>query len=209
MGLAREKAQKRRYEEQYEPKWDEGFLKNTVSQKPLAYKGFTPCHRTNGAREFDVRRYGGEAHRCRGALPLPVGVRGKTLADGLPFWRQAKDVSFGAYPAASLKEAWLRRDKTKELPANDIDPGTLKNALKKEAEAAAREQARTFACDRGMVRHAAGHLRRSQYQYHEESLVYSLRSIGDRPNNGLAPSNFQKAARLVEGSVHAVRALIL
>lgn len=56
-----------------------------------------------------------------------------------------KTLSFGAYPAVSLKEARRKRDKAKELLANDIDPGAQKKAAKEEAEAAAREQALTFA----------------------------------------------------------------
>ena len=56
-----------------------------------------------------------------------------------------KTLSFGAYPAVSLKDARRKRDRAKELLANDIDPGAQKKAAKEEAEAAAREQALTFA----------------------------------------------------------------
>ena len=73
-------------------------------------------------------------------------------ASGGKLWRmdyryagKRKTLSFGAYPAVSLKDARRKRDKAKELLANDIDPGAQKKAAKEEAEAAAREQALTFA----------------------------------------------------------------
>ena len=72
-------------------------------------------------------------------------------ASGGKLWRmdyryagKRKTLSFGAYPAVSLKDARRKRDKAKELLANDIDPGAQKKAAKEEAEAAAREQALTF-----------------------------------------------------------------
>ena len=40
-----------------------------------------------------------------------------------------------------MREARRKRDKAKELLANDIDPGAQKKAAGEEAEAAAREQA--------------------------------------------------------------------
>ncbi len=56
-----------------------------------------------------------------------------------------KTLSFGAYPAVSLKDARRKRDKAKEQLADNIDPIAQKKAAKEEAEAAAREQVLTFA----------------------------------------------------------------
>ena len=47
-----------------------------------------------------------------------------------------KTLSFGAYPAVSLKDARRKRDKAKEQLADDIDPIAQKKAAKEEAEAA-------------------------------------------------------------------------
>lgn len=73
-------------------------------------------------------------------------------ASGGKLWRmdyryagKRKTFSFGAYPAVSLKDARRKRDKAKELLAKGFDPGAQKKAAKEEAEAAAREQALTFA----------------------------------------------------------------
>ena len=51
-------------------------------------------------------------------------------ASGARLWRmdyrfggKRKTLSFGAYPAVSLKEARRKRDKAKELLASEIDPG--------------------------------------------------------------------------------------
>ena len=69
-------------------------------------------------------------------------------ASGGKLWRmdyryagKRKTLSFGAYPAVSLKDARRKRDRAKELLTNDIDPGAQKKAAKEEAEVAAREQA--------------------------------------------------------------------
>ena len=72
-------------------------------------------------------------------------------ASGGKLWRmdyrfgsKRKTLSFGSYPAVSLKEARRMRDKAKELLAHDIDPAAQKKAAKEEVEAAASEQALTF-----------------------------------------------------------------
>jgi integrase len=46
------------------------------------------------------------------------------------FEGKQKLLSFGAYPAVSLKDARERRDEAKKLLANDADPGALKKAQK-------------------------------------------------------------------------------
>ncbi|MDE7241623.1 MAG: Arm DNA-binding domain-containing protein [Desulfovibrio sp.] len=70
---------------------------------------------------------------------------GKLWRRDYRFGGKRKTLCFGAYPAVSLKEARRKRDKARELLANDIDPGARTKAAKEEAEAAAREQALTFA----------------------------------------------------------------
>ena len=68
-----------------------------------------------------------------GGLYLHVTVTGSKL------WRMAyrfegkqKLLSFGAYPAVSLKDARHRRDDAKELLAKGIDPGEEKKQAREE-----------------------------------------------------------------------------
>lgn len=55
-----------------------------------------------------------------------------------------KTLSFGAYPAISLKEARRRRDEAKEKIAKNIDPGQEKKTAKVVEAAQKKEQAATF-----------------------------------------------------------------
>lgn len=66
-----------------------------------------------------------------------------------------KTLSFGAYPAVSLKDARRKRDKAKEQLADDIDPIAQKKAAKEEAEAAAniKKNSGSFPCSmNGLVK---------------------------------------------------------
>nr|WP_172414412.1 integrase arm-type DNA-binding domain-containing protein [Candidatus Desulfovibrio trichonymphae] len=56
--------------------------------------------------------------------------RRKTLAAGVPLNGKQKLLSFGAYPAVSLKDARAQRDEAKELLAKGIDPGEEKKERK-------------------------------------------------------------------------------
>lgn len=71
---------------------------------------------------------------------------------GGKLWRLAyrfngkqKLLSFGAYPAVSLKDARARRDEAKELLAKDIDPGEEKKERKAAQAAKEKEERETFA----------------------------------------------------------------
>lgn len=72
-------------------------------------------------------------------------------ATGSKLWRLAyrfegkqKLLSFGAYPAVSLKDARHRRDDAKELLAKGIDPGEEKKQAREEKLAKEREERDTF-----------------------------------------------------------------
>ena len=72
-------------------------------------------------------------------------------ATGSKLWRLAyrfegkqKLLSFGAYPAVSLKDARHRRDEAKELLARGIDPGEEKKQAREEKLAKEREERDTF-----------------------------------------------------------------
>ena len=80
-----------------------------------------------------------------GGLYLHVTATGGTL------WRMAyrfagkqKTLSFGAYPAVSLKEARKRREDSKEVLSRGIDPSEQKKEEKATARATEREQSLTF-----------------------------------------------------------------
>lgn len=135
-------------------------------------------------------------------------------ASGGKLWRmdyryagKRKTLSFGAYPAVSLKDARRKRDKAKELLANDIDPGAQKKAAKEEAEAAAREQALTFAVvaqewfATKQDSYAAANIKKKQW------LISLLNErIGDKPISKLVPTDILGAIRPVEAAGHSVTA---
>lgn len=80
-----------------------------------------------------------------GGLYLHIAPTGGKL------WRMAyrfngkqKTLSFGAYPAVSLKDARKLRDEAKELLAKGIDPMEHKREVKAEAIAVEKEQSETF-----------------------------------------------------------------
>ena len=123
------------------------------------------------------------------------------------FGGKRKALSFGAYPAVSLKEARRKRDKAKELLASDIDPGAQEKAAKEEAVAAAREQALTF----GVVAqewfvtkkdsYAATNIKKKLW------LMNALNEkIGEKPISKLTPSDILAAFRPVEAAGHSVTA---
>lgn len=60
------------------------------------------------------------------------------------FSGKQKTLSFGAYPAVSLKDARKLRDEAKELLAKGIDPMEHKREVKAEAIAAEKEQSENF-----------------------------------------------------------------
>ena len=68
-------------------------------------------------------------------------------ATGSKLWRLAyrfegkqKLLSFGAYPAVSLKDARHRRDEAKELLAKGLDPGAEKKQAREAVRAKEREE---------------------------------------------------------------------
>lgn len=118
-----------------------------------------------------------------------------------------KTLSFGAYPAISLKDARRKRDKAKELLASDIDLGAQKKAAKEEAEAAVREQALTFAVvaqewfETKKDVYAASNIKKKQW------LIDLLNEhIGNKPITTLVPADVLGAIRPIEAAGHSVTA---
>ena len=118
-----------------------------------------------------------------------------------------KTLSLGAYPAVSLKDARRKRDKAKELLANDIDPGAQKKAIKEAAKAAELEQSLTFAvvADEWFATrqdsYAATNIKKKRW------LISLLNEyIGEKPITKLTPGDILSAIRPVEAAGHSVTA---
>ena len=109
---------------------------------PLSAKDFS--HATERHHAQDLKSDGTPAKLADSEGVYLSASGGKLWRMNYRYAGKRKTLSFGAYPAFSLKEACRKRGKAKELLANDIDPGVQKKAAKEEAEAAAREQALTF-----------------------------------------------------------------
>ena len=135
----------------------------------------------------------------------PTG--GKLWRMDYRFAGKRKTLSFGAYPAVSLKDARGKRDNAKELLAKDIDPGAHKKAVKAEAEAIAKEQALTFAVvaqewfETKKDVYAASNVKKKQW-------IISLLNerIGNKPITTLVPADIIGAIRPVEAAGHSVTA---
>ena len=174
---------------------------------PLSAKDFS--HATERHHAQDLKSDGTPAK-----LADSEGLYLYLSASGGKLWRmdyryagKRKTLSFGAYPAVSLKDARRKRDKAKELLANDIDPGAQKKAAKEEAEAAAREQALTFAVvaqewfATKQDSYAAANIKKKQW------LISLLNErIGEKPISKLVPTDILGAIRPVEAAGHSVTA---
>ena len=72
-----------------------------------------------------------QKHADGGGLYLYISATGgKLWRMDYRFAGKRKTLSFGAYPAVSLKDARVKREETKEQLAKGIDPGAHKQAVK-------------------------------------------------------------------------------
>lgn len=72
----------------------------------------------------------GDKHSDGGGLYLHIKESGKYWRMAYRFGGKQKTLALGVYPAVSLAQARKRRDETKVLLAQDIDPGLVKQASK-------------------------------------------------------------------------------
>ena len=135
-------------------------------------------------------------------------------ASGGKLWRmdyrfagKRKTLSFGAYPAVSLKDARNCRDAAREQLAKGIDPNEAKKQAKAETLAAAKEAALTFATVGAewltvkQADYAASNIKKKQW------LLRLLgERIGDVPIAKLTPGEVLAAIRPVEDAGHTVTA---
>lgn len=127
----------------------------------------------------------------------PVG--GRLWRMGYRFGGKQKTLSFGAYPAVSLKAARNRREEAKELLAAGIDPGQHKKALKAAAWA---EAANSFE----VIAREWYALRKDSWAIaHAENVINRLEKhifpmLGASPVNRITAPELLQALRRIEAS---------
>ena len=142
-----------------------------------------------------------QKHSDGGGLYMHVSPGGGRL------WRMAyrfagkqKTLSFGAYPAVSLKEARARRDEAKEQLAGGIDPGAAKKEAKAVAMAETQDQAATFEAvarewySKKTVALSSGHQKKILSRLENQLFPY----IGNIPFSELEAAEVLRAVRHVE-----------
>jgi integrase len=148
-----------------------------------------------------------------------AGLYLHVTSTGSKLWRMAyrfdgkqKTLSFGSYPAVSLKEARARRDDAKVKIANGIDPGAEKKRVKLETATIEREQAMTFEVvarewfERKTANLTPGY--RQQILSRLENHLFPF--VGARPFSTLEPTDILGAVRHTEarGAVEMAHRLV-
>lgn len=154
-----------------------------------------------------------QKHSDGGGLYLFVSpTGGKLWRMGYRFSGKQKTLSFGAYPAVSLKDARQKRDEAKEQLAKGIDPGEQKKEAKVVAMATAREQAATF---EAVGREWHGKKTTQLAPNHRKQLLSRLENqlfpyIGGIPFAKLEPTDILAAVRHAEerGAVETAHRLV-
>lgn len=152
-------------------------------------------------------------------LPDGGGLYLFILPTGSKLWRMAyrfdgkqKSLSFGAYPAVSLKDARSRREAAKALLAAEIDPSAEKKRIKAVAAAVAKEQAATFEnVSREWFAKKTAHLTpeyRKQILSRLENQIFP--HIGGKPFATLEPADILSAVSHAEkrGAIETAHKLV-
>ncbi|MDR2820215.1 MAG: Arm DNA-binding domain-containing protein, partial [Desulfovibrio sp.] len=136
-----------------------------------------------------------------GGLYIYVSPAGGTLwRMGYRFEGKQKLLSFGGYPAVSLKEARKRRGAAKEQLAQGIDPAAHKQAVKAAAAIQAKEQAVTFEAvarewfSKKTAVFTPGHQKKILSRLENQLFPY----IGNIPFSSLDPQTILAAVRHAE-----------
>ena len=118
------------------------------------------------------------------------------------YWFQKKEklLSFGTYPAVSLKEAREKRDETRDLLAKGIDPGVDRKETK--AKEAAERFTFTVAAERWFEHHAAGTVPRTQTKNRMYLAaindIFKRKSIDDTALASLDRKTFVDVVQVIE-----------
>jgi integrase len=114
-----------------------------------------------------------------------------------------KTLSFGAYPAVSLRDARARREEAKEQLARGIDPGEQKKVAKAAAIAERKEIEKTFeAVAHEWMATKADTFAASNTKKKEWIIGLLAKHIGEVPVSRLKPVDILSAIRPVEGAGH-------
>ena len=140
-----------------------------------------------------------QKHSDGGGLYLYVSLTGgKLWRMGYRFDGKQKTLSFGAYPAVSLKDARQKREEAKELLAKGIDPCTHKQAIKAAARAKEGNSFEIVARE-WFAKHSAG-----LADSHNKKVLSRLEKqlfplLGAKPVDEVEAADLLKVARHAEG----------
>lgn len=139
----------------------------------------------------------GGKHSDGGGLYLLVKASGKYWRMDYTFLDKRKTLAVGVYPAVSLKQARVDRDKAKELLAQGIDPSTAKQESKQAEKLAAANTYETLArefhklkADGWSESHAGKWLRMNE--------LYLFPKLGSKPIASIRAKDVLNALRKVE-----------
>lgn len=127
---------------------------------------------------------------------------------GSKLWRMSyrfegktKLLSFGKYPAVSLRDARTRRDEAKSLLARDVDPSAAKKQQKREREAVTRDTFENFAREWHKARTAAySEAYAKAILYRLETYVFPV--IGKIPVSHLEPMDILDVVKTLDDKGH-------
>ena len=125
----------------------------------------------------------------RGLYLLVTPGGGKYWRQDYTFNGKRRTLAFGIYPNVSLGKARQRHHEARQLLANGVDPGAVKQAVNRDFETVARAW--------------LDHWRTGRSERYVAYVVTRLEadvfpSIGSRPAADLAPSEFRDVARKIE-----------
>lgn len=135
-----------------------------------------------------------------GGLHLFVSPSGGRL------WRMAyrfdgkqKQLSFGAYPAVSLKDARERRDEAKALLAAGVDPAAQRKQVKAESDAVSKHTFQALATEylAKMAAEGRAGATLNKARWLLEDFAYP--ALGDRPIAQIKPAEVLELLKKVEG----------
>ena len=139
-----------------------------------------------------------QKHSDGGGLYLHVStVGGKLWRMGYRFGGKQKTLSFGTYPAVSLKDARQRREEAKEMLAAGIDPSTNKKAVKA-AIAAKTQHSYEILAREWFEKYSTGWSESNKVKVLARQVNYIFPFIGNKPIRDVTAPELLEALRHIE-----------
>jgi integrase len=139
-----------------------------------------------------------QKHSDGGGLYLHVSpAGGKLWRMGYRFEGKQKTLSFGAYPAVSLKDARQKREEAKAQLAQNIDPSTHKQAVKTAARAASNNSYEIIARE-WFAKYAPGWTASNKVKVLARQVNYIFPFIGGKPIADIKAPELLEALRHIE-----------